>query len=288
MIKRPIKVSFDYNHKTKEYCFDAASKYGKQYEKITDCYYDPKVYQSLCQAKGVNYWTNWDRQTIVFHLFTNQGKLSKSEYEGRIRQMTPEQVKVFKPAAEKELAQELGFMQALPTDLRDLVEVHYETRLPLTQALNQPDIVLETIHLQKLGLKVINHAKLQPEFKQLILENYQTLLQLVGANELTITQATLTDWQKWLIQHWNHNWCRSPYSQSFYDQNDISWESKPENSLRLSDHWNFTTSYDPNEKHCVTTNPAFKTGWALARYQHGVYHIIKHFTNKPVIKTATT
>lgn len=265
MIKKPIKISFDYNCKTKEYCCDAASKYGKTAEEIKD---------------SVDWW----QKTFVFNLFTNQGKLSKSEYQGAIRQMTPEQIKVFKPAAEKELAQELDFARALPADLRDLVEVRYETRLPINQKSNQPDIVLETIKFKKLGLKVINHAKLQPEFKQLILANYQILLQLFGANELTITQATLTDWQMWLIKHWNHNWCRSPYSQSFYNQPNITWDFKPENSLRLSDHWNFTTSYNNNVKHCVTNNPNFTNGWALARYQHGVYHICKYFSNKPVIK----
>lgn len=47
---------------------------------------------------------------------------------------------------------------------------------------------------------------------------------------------------------------KSPYSKSFYSSDDISWESKPDNSYRVSDHWNFVTNRGP-KVHCQTTQP---------------------------------
>ena len=68
---------------------------------------------------------------------------------------------------------------------------------------------------------------------------------------------------------------KSPYSNSFYDSKDIDWDFKPENSLRLSDHWNF---YSCGEKHCCLDNTEEYTHkWLLCQYKNGVYHIIKEF-----------
>jgi hypothetical protein len=47
---------------------------------------------------------------------------------------------------------------------------------------------------------------------------------------------------------------KSPYSKSFYSSDDISWESKPDKSYRVSDHWNFETNRGP-KLHCQTTEP---------------------------------
>lgn len=47
---------------------------------------------------------------------------------------------------------------------------------------------------------------------------------------------------------------KSPYSKSFYSSEDISWETKPDKSYRVSDHWNFVTSRGP-KVHCQTTQP---------------------------------
>lgn len=47
---------------------------------------------------------------------------------------------------------------------------------------------------------------------------------------------------------------KSPYSKSFYSSDDISWESKPDKSYRVSDHWNFVTNRGP-KIHCQTTEP---------------------------------
>ncbi len=71
---------------------------------------------------------------------------------------------------------------------------------------------------------------------------------------------------------------KSPYSQTYYDTGDISWEYKPEGSLRISDHWNFESH---GQKHCVleSTDEYIQDNWMLAQYREGKYHILKEFGN---------
>ena len=69
---------------------------------------------------------------------------------------------------------------------------------------------------------------------------------------------------------------KSPYSDSFYSSEDISWSSKPENSYRVSDHWNFTTHRDGKSvKHCIT-NKSVPTNShiTIAQYQNRIYNVI--------------
>lgn len=71
------------------------------------------------------------------------------------------------------------------------------------------------------------------------------------------------------------NWStinKSPYSNSFYDSNDIDWGNKPSNSRRVSDHWNF----GDDNKHCKTNND-LKNGWALGVFKNGIYNIERMF-----------
>ena len=42
---------------------------------------------------------------------------------------------------------------------------------------------------------------------------------------------------------------KSPYSASFYNSKEISWNHKPDGSFRVSDHWNFIIG---DKKHCRT------------------------------------
>lgn len=69
---------------------------------------------------------------------------------------------------------------------------------------------------------------------------------------------------------------KSPYSQTYYDTKDISWEHKPEDSLRISDHWNFESH---GKKHCELSNidEYIEDNWILAQYKNGKYHILKEF-----------
>lgn len=83
------------------------------------------------------------------------------------------------------------------------------------------------------------------------------------------TQAYL-----YIAENFNSNWSKSPYSESFYDSQDIDWGSKPEDSIRISNHWNFKTG---NELHCETVDGELSQGWAVGKYTNGKYTIIKTF-----------
>ncbi|MCF0210227.1 MAG: hypothetical protein HUK18_06965, partial [Bacteroidales bacterium] len=67
---------------------------------------------------------------------------------------------------------------------------------------------------------------------------------------------------------------RSPYSFSFYNANGISWEGKPDKSLRIADHWNF---YSKGSTHCVTDTEPEPNSWTLAKYHDKTktYEILK-------------
>ena len=66
---------------------------------------------------------------------------------------------------------------------------------------------------------------------------------------------------------------KSPYSTSFYahsKSDNISWEHKPNNSYRLSNHWNWT-DYNKEVVHCPTiTNEDY--GLCICQYINGYYN----------------
>ena len=69
---------------------------------------------------------------------------------------------------------------------------------------------------------------------------------------------------------------KSPYSLSYYNVPNVTWDYKPEGSLRISDHWNFISH---GEKHCILEGVEDKVenNWMLAKYIDGRYHILKEF-----------
>ena len=69
---------------------------------------------------------------------------------------------------------------------------------------------------------------------------------------------------------------KSPYSLSYYNTPNISWDYKPQGSLRISDHWNFTSH---GEKHCLLahTEKNIQNNWMLAEYIDEKYHVLKEF-----------
>lgn len=68
---------------------------------------------------------------------------------------------------------------------------------------------------------------------------------------------------------------KSPYSNSYYNSNNIGWDSKPEGSLRLSDHWNFESN---GEVHCkLDSTEEYIQKTLLCEYHNGYYHVIKNF-----------
>ena len=69
---------------------------------------------------------------------------------------------------------------------------------------------------------------------------------------------------------------KSPYSYSFYNITNKSWEDDQDKPfLRVADHWNFTTARD-NRIHCKTDVGTKPNHWTLAERnpKNGVYKVI--------------
>lgn len=67
----------------------------------------------------------------------------------------------------------------------------------------------------------------------------------------------------------------SPYSNSFYNSDNINWGSKPEGSIRISDHWNFESG---GSIHCKLKGVSeYTIGWKMAEYRNGEYIVLKEF-----------
>lgn len=69
---------------------------------------------------------------------------------------------------------------------------------------------------------------------------------------------------------------KSPHSSTYYNAPKVTWDYKPEGSLRISDHWNFVSH---GAKHCLldNTEEVIQNNWILAKYIDGKYHILKEF-----------
>lgn len=77
------------------------------------------------------------------------------------------------------------------------------------------------------------------------------------------------------IKKFNHI-NKSPYSLSYYNVPNVTWDYKPEGSLRISDHWNFISH---GEKHCIIegVEEKIENHWILAKYVDRKYHVLKEF-----------
>jgi hypothetical protein len=73
---------------------------------------------------------------------------------------------------------------------------------------------------------------------------------------------------------------KSPYSDSFYDITNKSWEDSFDQPFyRVADHWNFTTQQD-DKVHCATNKPVSNNKeWVLAKFdpKTNVYNVVKTF-----------
>lgn len=70
---------------------------------------------------------------------------------------------------------------------------------------------------------------------------------------------------------------KSPYSKSFYafGSGSITWDSKPEGSYRVADHWNFESR---NAIHCKLKNTdEYMQELYLAKYKNGYYEVLKKY-----------
>lgn len=67
---------------------------------------------------------------------------------------------------------------------------------------------------------------------------------------------------------------KSPFSNSFYAHEageEITWNSKPENSYRLADHWDFQTR---GSMHCQTEDMLMSVS-AICQFSNGIYHTVR-------------
>jgi hypothetical protein len=80
------------------------------------------------------------------------------------------------------------------------------------------------------------------------LDNGSLIIPFENLPKYNLPEEIINEMSKWKIIK------KSPYSNSFYDSEDISWDYKPHGSKRVSDHWNFKTSKS-HRIHCVTDKP---------------------------------
>ena len=101
--------------------------------------------------------------------------------------------------------------------------------------------------------------------------DYKYDLKIFQAGAGTTMTASGYEAYKYIVDNIDENWSKSPYSQSYYNSQNIGWGYKPEGSLRVSDHWNF----GQDGEHCQTAEPV--DGWAVCKFENGKYHLIKKF-----------
>ena len=100
---------------------------------------------------------------------------------------------------------------------------------------------------------------------------------MIRNKELYLNRVDLDDYHipediKKLMKNW-YVITKSPYSESFYSSDQIDWGFKPEGSLRVSDHWNFTRQN--GRIHCVTDKEVINNkDVCIARYEKGIYRVI--------------
>lgn len=101
--------------------------------------------------------------------------------------------------------------------------------------------------------------------------DYKYDLKIFQAGAGTTMTASGYEAYKYIVDNIDENWSKSPYSQSYYNSQNIGWGYKPEGSIRVSDHWNFGKDCE----HCPTAEPV--DDWAVCRYENGIYHLVRKF-----------
>ena len=92
----------------------------------------------------------------------------------------------------------------------------------------------------------------------------------INFKELNFPQEIIIEMKKW-----KHIY-KSPFSNSFYNSDEITWDHKPDKSLRVSDHWNFRTR--DGKKHCETLKQVEcknRISIGVFLQQYGKYRILQ-------------
>lgn len=94
--------------------------------------------------------------------------------------------------------------------------------------------------------------------------------EIITANQLEqydIPQVIIDEMKKWDVIY------KSPYGSSFYNTTEIDWNYKPDGSLRVSNHWNFSTNRTKftGRIHCKTNKRISNNViFALAKYNSSI------------------
>ncbi|MCK1200339.1 hypothetical protein MXZ33_06045 [Streptococcus uberis] len=115
---------------------------------------------------------------------------------------------------------------------------------------------------------------LNEELAQKVIDNFdgfKTIIEKFNLFSIFFEDESAIDIWMFILENMDDNWSKSPYSNSFYSSNDITWGYKPEGSLRVSDHWNF----GEDGEHCQTSEPV--EGWAVCKFNNGKYDLVKKF-----------
>ena len=90
-----------------------------------------------------------------------------------------------------------------------------------------------------------------------------TILSVDELHQYDIPEQIIEQMKTWEVIY------KSPYSNSFYNTTEINWGDKPNCSLRVSDHWNFSTRKTKltGRLHCKTNkNVLNKSKYTIGKY----------------------
>ena len=91
-----------------------------------------------------------------------------------------------------------------------------------------------------------------------------TIVSIDELYQYDIPQDIINEMKKWDVIY------KSPYGSSFYNTTDIDWNYKPDGSLRVSNHWNFSTNRTKltGRLHCKTNKKVVNNlKYTLAKYR---------------------
>lgn len=90
-----------------------------------------------------------------------------------------------------------------------------------------------------------------------------TILSVDELHQYDIPEQIIEQMKTW------ENIYKSPYSNSFYNTTEVNWGEKPNGSLRVSDHWNFSTRKTKltGRLHCKTNkNVLNNSKYTIGKY----------------------
>ena len=110
-----------------------------------------------------------------------------------------------------------------------------------------------------------------------------TIISVDELHQYDIPEQIIEQMKTWEIIY------KSPYSNSFYNTTEVNWGEKPNVSLRVSDHWNFSTRKTKltGRLHCKTNkNILNKSRYTIGKYnsEKDVYVVLLSLSKTSIEK----